>query len=251
MTTNTLSYGDHGPQVKTLQRLLAGSRFGNFHPGPIDGQFGPRTASAVQRAKRALGYQRRDVQPTAGHPLVAYLRGEKNLGPAMKVRRAARLAARARRRKERSKQAVMRLRALAIIKGELGTMERGENVIKYNAWWGWGAVAYCVIGISWAWVKAGSKSFARGARWANTDAMLADAKAGRNGLSLESDPLPGTPGVIDFDGHADPDHAITYLRGNGDGTCETVEFNAVGQGIEGVVRKDRPLRNCWWFEVAG
>ena len=58
----------------------------------------------------------------------------------------------------------MRLRALAIIKGELGTMEAGGhcNVIKYNAWWGWGAVAYCVIGIAWAWVKAGSKAFKQG-----------------------------------------------------------------------------------------
>ncbi len=55
--------------------------------------------------------------------------------------------------------------------------------------------------------------------------MLADAKAGRNGLHLTSDPQPGCPGVIDFDGHSDPDHAITFVRGNGDGTCETIEFN--------------------------
>ena len=44
--------------------------------------------------------------------------------------------------------------ALAIIKGEIGTREQGENVIKYTKWWGWGAVAYCVIGISWAWTRA-------------------------------------------------------------------------------------------------
>ena len=78
----------------------------------------------------------------------------------------------------------MRLRALAIVKGELGTMEAGghSNVIKYTAWWGWGPCAYCVIGIAWAWIKAGSEAFIKGVRWANTDAMLADAKAGRNGI---------------------------------------------------------------------
>ena len=94
----------------------------------------------------------------------------------------------------------MRLRALAIIKGEIGTREQRENVIKYTRWWGWGAVAYCVIGIAWAWIQAGSKTFKRGARWANTDAMLADAKAGRNGLHLLDEPLPGSPGVIDLTG---------------------------------------------------
>ena len=85
-------------------------------------------------------------------------------------------------------RAKLRKKALAVIKGELGTMEAGghSNVIKYNTWWGWGAVAYCVIGISWAWVKAGSTSFKRGVRWAGTDLMLADAKAGRNGLHLTS-----------------------------------------------------------------
>ena len=132
-------------------------------------------------------------------------------------------------------------------------MEAGghSNVIKYNTWWGWGAVAYCVIGIAWAWIKAGATAFARGSRWANTDAMLADAKAGRNGLHLTNDPNPGCPGVIDFDGHSDPDHAITFVRRQRRRHLpRRIEFNTTGpNGMEGVWRKDRPLRHCWWFEV--
>ena len=45
-------------------------------------------------------------------------------------------------------------------------------------------------------------------------------------------PDPGCPGVIDFDGHCDPDHAITFVRDNGDGTCETLR-----------VQHDRPERH--------
>ena len=181
-----------GDAVKELQQLLAKA---GMKPGPIDGQFGPRTAAAV---------------------------------------------------------AQMRLRALAIIKGEVGTREQpmNSNVIKYTKWWGWGAVAYCVIGISWAWCKAGSTAFKRGVRWANTDVMLADAKAARYGLHLIEEPLPGSPGVIDFDGHSDPDHGITCVRVEGDEVV-TAEFNTTedGTSVEGVWEKRRALRECWWFAV--
>lgn len=255
-TKRILSYGDTGPLVKTAQRLLAGTgtRFRRFYKGPIDGEFGPRTGSACVQAKLILGYRARDVKPSCGQPLMEYLSGKRKLTPAMLVRRHARLAAERLRQREQSKVAKMRRTALAAIKAELGTMERpsGSNVIKYNTWWGWGAVAYCVIGVSWVWVvKVGSKAFKRGVRWANTDAMLADAKAGRNGLRVTDDPKPGCPGVIDFDGHADPDHAITYAGDNGDGTCTTYEFNATSDktGLQGVVVKRRPLRNCWFFDV--
>jgi hypothetical protein len=80
--------------------------------------------------------------------------------------------------------------------------------------------------------------------------MLADAKAGRNGLHLLSRPLPGSPGVIDFEGHSNPDHGITCIRVEGDEVI-TGEFNTVknGTSIEGVWNKRRALRNCWWFAV--
>lgn|SRR5512137_648320 len=236
-----------GGDVKHLQRLL---RAAGMKPGPLDGVFGPRTAAACNHYKWRIGYRGGNCHPVAGGLLIEFLTGKRR--PAARMR----LRAAARRRKERQERAVrsrrreIRLRALAIVKGEIGTREQSENVIKYTAWWGWGAVAYCVIGISWAWTRAGSKAFKRGVRWANTDAMLADAKAGRNGLRLLDEPLPGSPGVIDFDGRSNPDHAITCIRVEGSEVV-TGEFNTTkdGTSLEGVWEKRRALRNTWWFGV--
>jgi hypothetical protein len=81
-------------------------------------------------------------------------------------------------------------------------------------------------------------------RWANTDAMPADAKAGRNGLHLLDEPLPGSNGVIDVDGYLGPDHGTTCIRVEGDEVV-TGELNTTNDGtsIEGVWEKRRPLRN--------
>lgn len=131
----------------------------------------------------------------AGDLLIAYLSGKREPSVRMKLRAIARRRAEKAERDQRSARARMRLRALAIIKGQIGTVEKPmhSNVIKYTKWWGWGAVAYCVIGMAWSGVRAGSKAFRRGARWANTDVVLADAKAGRNGLHLLDEPCPAAP----------------------------------------------------------
>ena len=253
--TFLLEYGSRGARVKELQRLLNVNPF--YKPARklvIDGDMRTLTCAAVQQAKHRLGYPAENVTPVAGQALFDYLAKNKPMPAAYLACRKRRLEkVRAAARAE-SAQTRMRLKALEAIKAEVGIMEapNHSNHIKYNRWWGWGAVPYCVIGISWAWVvKAGSTAFRRGSRWAGTDAMLADGKAGRNGLHLTSDPKPGCPGVIDFDGHTNPDHGITFAHDNGDGTCSTLEFNTAKDGtyLEGVWRKDRPLRDCWWFEV--
>jgi hypothetical protein len=145
----------------------------------------------------------------------------------------------------------MRLRALAIIKGEIGTLERPNhsNDIKYCDYWGMGNVSYCAIGCSWAWIKAGSTAFKRGYRWASCEQMLTDAKSGNDGLHLTHDPDPGCPGVVDLYGNANPDHCITFIKDNGDGTCSTIEFNTSHNGVEGVWNNRRLMRDCWFFEV--
>jgi len=252
VSSSLLSYGSKGPRVRRLQKLLTGNTFRDFKPGPIDGEFGPRTASAVQRAKYVLGYRKQDLKPWSGDALEGYLSRKKPLTPPMKTRREIRRAREVEREATTSPETKMRRRAAGIIFGELGEMERGgnTNAIKYNDWWGWGRVPYCAIGISWAWVKAGSKAFVKGSRWAGTDAMLEDAKYHRHGLRLTSSPRRGCPGVIDFNGKADPDHAITFWDDAGNSMVETIEFNTGGpNGREGVWKKRRPMRNCWWFEV--
>lgn len=258
MSGKFLEYGSKGATVKRLQRAINDNPY--FKPRrklKVDGQMKTLTCAAVQRGKRRLGYPGKalgiDLDDVfAGNFFLEILEGSRPLPAAYKLRRRKRLRAIAAQHEKNGKLKEMRLRALRIIKAELGTMERGGNTnrIKYNTWWGWGAVAYCVIGLSWAWVKAGSKAFVKGSRWAGTDLMLAEGKQGSHGLHLTNDPDPGCPGVIDFDGHSDPDHAITFVKDNGDGTCETYEFNTTSSGgVAGVWKKDRPLANCWWFVV--
>ena len=235
-----------GKDVRQVQQLLTKA---GYDPGPKDGIFGPRTGACCNHYKHDVGYKTGNCHPTAGGLLLVYLRGEKKPSAGMRLR----ALNRRRKSQEQRKRRKMRLAALAAVKAEIGTLEapNHSNVIKYTKWWGWGACAYCVIGISWVWItKVGSKAFRRGYRWANTDAMLADAKAGRNGLHLLSKPLPGSPGVIDFDGHSDPDHAITCIRVEG-AEVVTGEFNTTKDGtrLEGVWEKRRPLRNTWWFAV--
>jgi len=246
-----LKYGDKGPRVKRLQGLLNLNDY--FKPRrrlTLDGRFGTLTAAAVQQAKYHLGYQNDDIEPIAGDMLFEYLDETRPLPGEYRARRNARLAKIA---AAQGSEKALRLRALGIIKGELGTLEtpNNSNHIKYNDWWGWGNVAYCMIFVAWSWVKAGSKAFAKGSRWAGCREMLDDAKAGGHGIHLTSDPDPGCPGVVNLYGDARPDHAITFVRDNGDGTAQTYEGNTSKDGtyIQGVWKKDRLLRDCWWFVV--
>ena len=252
MPDDYLKYGSKGPRVKALQHLINNNPFRQARkPLVEDGEFGPLTAGAVAGCKYWLGYAKPDIEPVAGQLLIDLLSEERPLPEDYRARRKARQQKVADNQAAQTAVDKMRLRALDIIKGEIGTREapNHSNNVPYNTWWGWGNVAYCVIGVSWAWVKAGSTAFKRGSYWANTDAMLADAKAGNHGLHLTSDPDPGCPGVIDFDGHSDSDHAITFVKDNGDGTAQTLEFNSTQNGVEGVWNQTRPLRNCWFFEV--
>src|SRR3954469_22103928 len=59
--------------VTEAQHLLHSGRFGNFHPGTIDGVFGPHTAQATKKAKFALGYPIKKVNGHFGPRLRTYL----------------------------------------------------------------------------------------------------------------------------------------------------------------------------------
>ncbi len=74
-----------GPDVKAVQKLLA-----PYHPGKVDGEYGPATAAAVRRAKLALGYPPAQVNGAAGELLVAYLQETKPLPSDFAARQEAR-----------------------------------------------------------------------------------------------------------------------------------------------------------------
>jgi hypothetical protein len=249
-----LHYGSSGPRVKALQRQLNVNAY--RHPRrllDVDGEFGPLTAAAVQDVKWWCGYPKEELKPIAGDELIGYLSGDETLPGDYRDRRKLRIERRDAERAQQTDADKMRLRALGIIRAELGTLEKplNSNHIKYNDWWGWGPVPYCAIFISWAWVHAGSKAFIRGVRWAGCREMLAAARDGDYGLHLTHEPDPGCPGVVDLDGDASPDHAITFVRDNGDGTCQTIEANTSKDStyIQGVFNKTRRMSDIWWFSV--
>jgi peptidoglycan hydrolase-like protein with peptidoglycan-binding domain len=64
-----------GQDVRRLQQLLTSGARGNFHPGEIDGKYGPLTAGAVARAKWTIGFPDPTVNGIAGPRLVGLLRG--------------------------------------------------------------------------------------------------------------------------------------------------------------------------------
>jgi cell wall-associated NlpC family hydrolase len=77
-----------GADVAALQTLLA-----QYHPGPVDGVFGPLTAAAVERAKWTLGYAQPDG---VAEPALLRLLGGAPAAPddAARARSRARVAAR-------------------------------------------------------------------------------------------------------------------------------------------------------------
>ncbi len=79
----------HGDDVKRVQRLLAGANKWkkNFHPGPIDGVYGAKTAGAVKEAKWYLGYPKTKCNRICGPRFVDYLTGARRLPSTYAVRK--------------------------------------------------------------------------------------------------------------------------------------------------------------------
>lgn len=176
----------HGEDVKKLQRALDKNKTWKtdfLQKAGIDGEYGLYTAQAVHRAKYWLGFKRPDK--AAGPMLLGYLKGTTPLSPEMKKRRATRLKKKA--------ATPLRVKALAQLKKHIGEKESppGSNICPITKWWGiYGA--WCAMGVSKAYIDAGSKSFGKsGSRYTGCSVMWAAAEMGRDGLSITKDPKPG------------------------------------------------------------
>lgn len=186
-----------GQPVKDAQWLMQGnSVFGpglaTYKDGDLDGDYGPQTAQAAARTKWWLGYPESAVLPTFGQTLYEYLNPQiaRPLPPDYKTRRAARIAA-----------ITPGVYAIETALTQLGYEEspRGSNRTKYGQWYGFNGVPWCAIFESWCF--AHSEHPRSSYRYAAVEMIYLDARAGRNGLRLVSQPQRGD--VVCYSLHGD------------------------------------------------
>ena len=190
-----------GDDVRKLQTELKKK---GWLQGSVDGVYGPDTARAVSRGKYWLGYRVPDQ--TAADLFYDYLTGRKKTTDAMQ--------ARVRQRKKADAGKPMRLKMLAEARKHIGTKESpaGSNNVSFSRWYGMRG-PWCAMFVSWCGVQAGSKFFRRGSRWAYVPYMVADGRAGRNGLAVTYDPKEGDIVTFDWEGGGSvADHVGFFLE---------------------------------------
>jgi hypothetical protein len=230
-------------RVARAQHALHHNRFEDFHPGKVDGVYGEKTAAACARAKYRLGFKKRNTIGRLGHTygahLHAILTGERKLTPAQHVRRHKRRLARALKLRRRQTP----LHALHIAIGELGQTENpaNSNRTKYGKWYGLDGNPWCAMFVSWCMNQAGVPF-----KYAYCPSVVADARAGRNGLSVVpfSAVEAGDLALYDWPGESPglADHiGIVERKTTGDGFTAIEGNTSFGNDSNGgkVMRRDR------------
>jgi hypothetical protein len=207
-----------GDDVKYAQNLL--KTRGGYYKGAPDGEFGPLMAQACFRAQYWLGYAH--PAQAFGPNLEKLLLGQTQPSPDAKKRIA--------QRKQKAKATPLRQKALAQMEKFVGLSEEpaGSNhVPEINGWWGRGDVAWCARTVSKAYVNAGSKAFVRGSRYEYVPTLVADARAGRNGLTVTLEPQPGDLVCFDWDGSnfRSGDNHIGMFKSGNKSSFKTIEGN--------------------------
>lgn len=203
-----------GPEVTHLQTLL--KAHGWYHAA-IDGEYGPYTAQAVYRAKFWLGYAHPDQ--IAGARLFGLLEG--------KINPTTKMAALAHKRQQAKPKPAAKTKGDALVAYEMtqvGTKENpaGSNDTKYGAWYGANGLPWCAMFQSYSADKVGLRF-----HYAYVPAVVADARAGKNGLSLlhSSQLFPGALVCYDWPGESPgtADHIGCFVKWVKQG----VQFQAV------------------------
>jgi len=227
-----------GDEVREAQHALRDNKWGSFHPGKVDGHYGDHTAAAARSAKYWLGYPRSQwTGPDRfkyGHKLHRQLLGERKLGILQRRRRAKRL--------RKAGGVSPGMRALLVARTQVGQHESPpeSNLTKYGKWYGVQGQPWCAIFVSWCFDQAKPFFLFRWVRfkYAYCPFVVADARAGRNGLRVVpwSDVRPGDLALYDFPGESPgtADHIgfVDKIINRTSGTFQAVEGNTSQTGSQ-------------------
>lgn len=120
----------------------------------------------------------------------------------------------------------LRKSAFDLLLAEVGYIEGSNNDNKFGAWYGMNHEPYCAMAVTWAYEHAGdSPSFRKGSAYAYCPYIVADARAGNNGLKTTDDPVLGDLVLFDWAFDGTYDHVGLFERWLGDGDFATVEAN--------------------------
>ena len=240
-----------GADVLVAQRTLSQNLYEDFKPGPVDGQYGERTAAATRRAKLALGYPQKKINGVWDLELFNYLTGKKKLPLTYKATQ------KLRKTPKISNYADLGKQALAIAVGEIGVVESpaDSNNVLYGRWYGMNGQPWCAQFVSWCYVQAGSRAFVKGSRWAYCPYMVNDARRGVNGLVVTTNPLPGDVVLYCWDKSGVAAHVGIFEEwiDKKKGTFSAIEGNtAIGNDSNGgqVMRRQRSTKNVVVFARA-
>lgn len=215
-----------GDDVRAAQHQL---KKRGWLQGKIDGQFGPDTMRATKRAKYYMGYRLKVVNSDEGGVYGQFLHdllvGAKKPRPDMTLRRRARL-------RTAAKPVPKRVKALAEARKWLGTSESppGSNRVFFSQWYGLTG-PWCAMFVTFVGTKVGFKQFDKHkARWAYCPYLLADARAGRNGVAITYTPKPGNIVLYDWDDDGIADHVGWFEKWTeNEGEFWTIEGNTSRQ----------------------
>jgi peptidoglycan hydrolase-like protein with peptidoglycan-binding domain len=227
-----------GSDVDRAQRILS---VRGYFVGKVDGVFGEITGRACTDAKYALGYAAKNIKPSYGSDLEAFLTGKKPT-PAMRIRA-----------NQRKKKTSIGEAALKVAREYVGVKESpaGSNRVVFSEWYGVTG-PWCAMFVTYCMVKAGSKTFERARRYAYCPYILSDAKQNR-GMSVVSadDAESGDVVLYSWRQNGVADHVgLVVTPPNGGVSFVAIEGNtAIGADSDGgeVMVRQRQVRDVIAF----
>jgi len=208
-----------GAEVTAAQSLLKDL---GYYSGKMDAVYGEQTAAATKAAKWDLGYAQKNINSTFDQTLVMFLLGNKK--PTLLMKRRAGI---------RHNKSTVGDKALHVASGYIGVREQpaGSNKVMFSEWYGMTG-PWCLMFLTYCFVKAGSKSFIKGSKYAYCPYLLTDAKASRNGLRVipKTDARTGDIVLFDWnrDGTADHVGIVVMPPAKKKATFTTIEGNTSG-----------------------